>query len=214
MIGNVFNFPQHHFQKKVFILDKITINSYNLEAEKIAELHASLTPHRIYELVEKYFIKNESTADIGCGIGRDVNWLSNHDFSVVGVDASEGMLKQARQLYPNLNFKLDYLPTLLSFENSKFQNILCSAVLMHLDKIAMQAACLRLVNLLKKDGRLIISIRGTTEKDKRENGKLYESINVESFKQLFEKNNCKIVLYENEIEQKRSLTWHNFVIKK
>ncbi len=195
-------------------MDKITIESYNQEAKEIAKLHASLTPHRIYELIDQYFIKGKSTADIGCGIGRDTNFLNNHGFSVVGVDASEGMLKQARQLYPALDFQLDYLPTLASFENSEFQNILCSAVLMHLDKIAIEAACFRLVELLRKDGRLIISIRGTNEKDKRENGKLYEAISVESFKELFEKNGCEILLHESEIEQKRGLTWHNFVIKK
>jgi hypothetical protein len=61
---------------------------------------------------------------------------------------------------------------------------------------------------------LIISIRGTNEDNKRENGKLYESIDVESFSQFFKQNNCEILLYENEVEQKRQLTWHNFVIKK
>jgi 2-polyprenyl-3-methyl-5-hydroxy-6-metoxy-1,4-benzoquinol methylase len=192
----------------------ITVDSYNQEAEKIAKLHASLTPHRIYELIEQYFIKGKSTADIGCGTGRDTNFLNNQGFSVVGVDASEGMLKQARQLYPDLNFRLDYLPTLVNFKNSEFQNILCSAVLMHLNENTIEAACLRLVQLLKKDGRLVVSIRGTNKKDKRENGKLYESINVESFKQLFEQNGCEILFYENEVEQNRGLTWHNFVIKK
>jgi 2-polyprenyl-3-methyl-5-hydroxy-6-metoxy-1,4-benzoquinol methylase len=195
-------------------IDKKTIDVYNDEAEKIAKLHASLTPHRIYELINQYFIKGKSTVDIGCGIGRDTNFLNSQGFSVVGVDASQGMLKQAKKLYSDLDFQLDYLPTLASFENSTFQNILCSAVLMHLEEIAIEAACLRLVELLKKDGRLIISIRGTNEKDKRENGKLYEAINVESFKELFEKNGCEILLYEKEIEQKRGLTWHNFVIKK
>ena len=79
-------------------MDITTINIYNQEAESIAKLHASLTPCRIYELIDKYFIKNKSTADIGCGIGRDVNWLNDNDFPSIGVDASEGMLKQARGL--------------------------------------------------------------------------------------------------------------------
>ncbi len=195
-------------------MDIQTINSYNNEAEKIAKLHSSLTPHRIYELINQYFIKGKSTADIGCGIGRDTNFLNNQGFSVVGVDASEGMLKQAQQLYLDLDFRLDYLPTLANFKNSEFQNILCSAVLMHLDEVAIEAACIRLVELLKTNGCLIISIRSTNEKDKRENGKLFESINVESFKHFFKKNGCEILLYENEVEKDRGLTWHNFVIKK
>ena len=93
-------------------MDSTTINSYNHENETIAKLHASLTPHRIYELIDLYFIKNAPTADIGCGIGRDTHWLNNQGFSVIGIDASDGMLKQARQLFPQLLFKHDYLPQL------------------------------------------------------------------------------------------------------
>lgn len=195
-------------------MDITTINIYNQEAESIAKLHASLTPCRIYDLIDKYFIKNKSTADIGCGIGRDVNWLNNNEFPSIGVDASEGMLKQARGLYPNINFQMDYLPELNTLASLTFQNILCSAVLMHLDNHALELACLRLLQLLNNDGRLIISIRGTNEPNKRENNKLYEPIDIEMLTQLFLNNQCEILLYESEVEQKRGLTWHNFVIRK
>ena len=53
-------------------MDITTINIYNHEAKSITKLHLSLTPNRIYELIDQYFITNKSTADIGCGIGRDV----------------------------------------------------------------------------------------------------------------------------------------------
>ncbi len=195
-------------------MDKETINTYNQEAENIAQLHASLTPHRIYELIDQYFIKNAVTADIGCGIGRDTNWLNNQKFPAIGVDASEEMLKQAGRLYPDLIFQQDYLPALSSFSDSEFQNILCSAVLMHLDENSIETAWLRLVQLLKPNGRLIISIRGTHEENKRENGKLYEPIDIGLLSQFFEQNGCEILLYESELELKRQLTWHNFVIKK
>jgi hypothetical protein len=61
---------------------------------------------------------------------------------------------------------------------------------------------------------LIITLRGTNQENKRENGKLYEAIDIESFSQYFRQNNCEIMLYEQELEQKRQLIWHNFVIKK
>lgn len=195
-------------------MDKETIKTYDQEAENIAQLHATLTPHRIYELIEGHFIKELSTADIGCGIGRDTYWLNQHGFPTIGVDASEEMLKQARRLYPDLIFSQDYLPTLSGFDDSQFQNILCSAVLMHLDSNSVKTACLRLLQLLKPNGRLIISIRGTHEENKRENGKLYEAIDIDSVSQFFEQNNCDILLYGSELEPKRQLTWHNFVIKK
>ncbi|MEY3761197.1 MAG: hypothetical protein RIR39_2688 [Pseudomonadota bacterium] len=37
-------------------MDKQTIDTYNQEAESITQLHATLTPHRIYALIDRYFI--------------------------------------------------------------------------------------------------------------------------------------------------------------
>jgi len=144
----------------------------------------------------------------------EIQWLNKQGFLTLGVDASAGMLKQARQLYPDLLFNEDCLPELASLNGLHFQNILCSAVLMHLDKASIEQACERLLHLLLTDGCLIITLRGTNQENKRENGKLYEAIDIESFSQYFRQNNCEIMLYEKEVEQKRQLIWHNFVIKK
>ena len=113
-------------------MDKETIDTYNREAESIARLHSTLTPHRIYELIDQYFIKDGTTIDVGCGIGRDTHWLSQQGYPTTGVDASEQMLKQAQSLYPNDYFVQDDLPELNQLGETRFQNLLCSAVLMHL----------------------------------------------------------------------------------
>lgn len=195
-------------------MDKETIDTYNREAERIAQLHLTLTPSRLYDLIELYFIKNGSTLDVGCGIGRDTNWLANRDYSVIGLDASEGMLEQARKYYPQITFKKDFLPDLRTLADAQFQNILCSAVLMHLDYESIKKACLRLLQLLTANGYLILSVRRTNELNKRENGKLYEPIDIKSILQFFKENNSEILLCEKAVEVKRQLTWHTIVIRK
>ena len=193
-------------------MDKQTINTYNLEAERIAQLHCNLTPSQIYALITKYFTKAAQTLDVGCGIGRDTQWLTQQGYSAMGVDASDGMLAQAQQLYPDLHFIKDSLPNLNSLNGQTFQNILCSAVLMHLNKASIDRACLRLLALLKPDGHLIISIRATEADDHREQGKLYEAIDINDFKHFFLQQGCSIVFYEQALEPARELIWHNFVI--
>ncbi|MFI3221777.1 MAG: class I SAM-dependent methyltransferase [Methylococcaceae bacterium] len=193
-------------------MDKQTIDLYNLDAERIAQLHSSLTPSRIYALITKYFTKAAQTLDVGCGIGRDTQWLTQQGYSALGVDASEGMLKQAQHLYPQVRFINDSLPNLNSLNGQTFQNILCSAVLMHLNKTSIDSACLRLLALLKPSGHLIMSIRGTDADDQREQGKLYEAIDIKAFKHFFLQQHCTIVFYEQEVESARHLIWHNFVI--
>ena len=195
-------------------MDKQTIETYDREAERIAQLHSSLTPGRLYTLITEYFTKTGNTLDVGCGIGRDTQWLNQNGYSAIGIDASEGMLKQAQLLYPQVHFIKDSLPDLTSLNDQTFQNILCSAVLMHLNKADLEQACLKLVTLLKASGHMIISIRETNAVDHRENGKLYEPFDINAFKHLFLQHQCKIVLEEQELEPARQLTWYNFVIRK
>ena len=195
-------------------MDKQTIETYDREAEHIAQLHSNLTPDRLYSLITAYFTKTGNTLDVGCGIGRDTQWLNQNGYSAIGIDASEGMLKQAQQLYPQVRFLKDFLPDLTSLNDQTFQNILCSAVLMHLNKADLEQACLKLVTLLKASGHMIISIRETNAVDHRENGKLYEPFDINAFKHLFLQHQCKIVLEEQELEPARQLTWYNFVIRK
>lgn len=195
-------------------MDKQTIDAYNLEAKSIARLHSSLTPQRIYQLINQYFIKGGKTLDVGCGIGRDTHWLNQELFSTIGVDGSVEILKYAQASHPNDNFLQDYLPDLKKLENLRFQNILCSAVLMHLEKDDLKAACNRLLQLLDNNGCLLISFRGTNEINHREKGKLYKIININNFLNIFTENQCKVLVQERETELSRNFIWHNFVIYK
>jgi SAM-dependent methyltransferase len=195
-------------------MDKTTIDSYNKDADNIAQLHASLTPEKLYNLINQHFIKKGLTADIGCGIGRDSHYLSEQGFKVLSVEPSTAMLQKSRELYPYLTLQEDYLPNLNSLAVNTFQNILCSAVLMHLHQSDIKTACLRLLALLKNEGILIITLRGTHQPDKRENGKLYEDINTANLCQLFTDNQATVLIHEIDLEPKRQLTWHNLVIKK
>lgn len=195
-------------------MDDLTINSYNLEADQVATLHSGLTPTRLYALITEYFTKNTQTLDVGCGIGRDTNWLNQQGYPALGIDASAGMLNQAKHRYSEVTFIEDTLPNLKTLNKQRFNNILCSAVLMHLNHQTLDTACLRLITLLEPAGHLIISIRNTKADNHRENGKLYEDIDIEAFKELFILQHCQILIAEQEIEPARKLTWHNFVIKK
>jgi len=195
-------------------MDNTTIETYNREAESISALHSNLIPTRIYELIQNHFIPFEKTADIGCGAGRDTYWLNQQGFDVVGIDASHGMLKKAKSQYPDIRFIEDFLPELSQLKTNSLQNILCSAVLMHINQEKIFSACLRLIELLKPNGCLIISFRETKNEDFRENGKLYENIQVESLIIFFKRYQCDIILHESTVEQTRGLTWQTIVIKK
>lgn len=51
--------------------------------------------------------KGSFVVDLGCGTASITEKLSEKGFEILGIDASETMLEKAKNLYPQLNFKLD-----------------------------------------------------------------------------------------------------------
>ena len=105
-------------------MDKNTIESYDKDAKNIAQLHSTLIPEGIYNLIEQFFIRGGKTIDIGSGIGRDTYWLNQSGYPCIGIDASIEILNEAHTLYPKETFTHDFLPDLDSLANLNFQNIL------------------------------------------------------------------------------------------
>jgi ubiquinone/menaquinone biosynthesis C-methylase UbiE len=195
-------------------MDIITIEAYNFKANIISKSHDILIPQQLYQLALKYFVPNGKTLDIGCGSGRDTAWLAKNGFEAMGIDASSGMLDQARKRHPELTFQQIALPDLTGIADGSYSNALCSAVLMHLEHGSLNIAAKNILRILCQGGILLLSFRGTREVDKRENGKLYETIAKEEAIGLFEQEGGKLLLYESTLETSRNHLWHTFVFKK
>src|SRR5690242_8363380 len=95
-------------------MDASTIQAYDAHAPEYATSMRRLDPEKIYPGLPGLFHAGRSTADIGCGSGRDLAWLQKLGYQVVGYDASEGMLGEARTAYPGIDVRPDTLPDLAS----------------------------------------------------------------------------------------------------
>ncbi len=195
-------------------MDLQTISVYDSSAELIAAQHKTLVPTRIYQLINQFFIKDGVCADVGCGIGRDSAWLFGQGYPVIGMDASEGMLQQAKGNYPYIHFVHDGLPQLEKQADASFANVLCSAVIMHLPDNQIACAVTNLVRIITAGGVLIISFRGTNSKDHRENGKLYNSIEVDKLISMFVRSGAMLLHSEIDLEEDRRMEWTNIIFKK
>ena len=195
-------------------MDQQTIEIYNQSAKQIAALHKNLVPQSIYQLVDQFFVRGAACADIGCGIGRDSHWLSQQGYPITGIDAAEGMLLEARQRYPGLHFIHDSLPLLKKIKDGDFTNVLCSAVIMHLESDQLATAIFHLLRIMIIGGVVVISFRGTDNENNREDGKLYTRILVDEMIATFSKYGAMTLNYERKYEPGRDLEWHNLVFRK
>lgn len=155
-------------------MDPKTLQAYDQRAPDYArEWNHQAPPSDMYALLLRHF-RPGPTVDVGCGSGRDLAWLSAQGFDALGVEASSGLLTQARTLHPDLRFALTHLPELDGLQAGSFQNVLCETVIMHLPEDQVAVATQRLRALLRPGGTLYLSWRVTPEVSIRDAaGRLY-----------------------------------------
>lgn len=102
---------------------------------------------------------SDDIIDIACGPGHITNWLSKvTGGKVTGIDISEAMIKQARALYPETEFRkiavedLDY--------NDKFDIVFCNSALQWFSD--PDRAMAAIFNSLKKSGKLGLACPATS----------------------------------------------------
>lgn len=185
-------------------MDYKTVKIYDDKAQEIAERHKRLNPERLHELAKKFFVPDGKTADIGCGMGRDTQWLNDSGYPAIGYDPSEGMLKIARMTYLGLEFHNASLPD-LTLPDESFENVYLCSVLMHVPEAALVKTVVNLLRVTKKNGHIVLCYRKRTdEKDER----LFEEHRPEKVSILFESMGAKTLLIETDG------VWYNLVFQK
>src|SRR5271154_2803896 len=130
-------------------MDRKTLAAYDHDAAAFAkDWHEQPAPTDLQDIVTRFFIKGGSTADVGCGSGREVAWLNANGFVAEGFDASDGLLAQARARYPPPQFGHPELPDLAGIAADHFDNVLCETVIMHLEHPLIAPSIRRMLDIV------------------------------------------------------------------
>lgn len=187
-------------QERIKNMDLKTMSAYSENATDYSnDWLAQPEPIDMYELLQRHFLVKGDTADIGCGNGRDSNWLSKNGFQVTGYDASPELIKLASGLYPHIQFHHAVLPALAEVQK-QFDSILCETVIMHLAKEQIHEAVRNLKRILKKGGVLYLSWRVTEKADHRhDDGRLYSAFDPDFI--VYEFESASILHFEDKISK-------------
>lgn len=185
-------------EEQLTIKDEKTHSAYAENASEYSQDWLSQPePTDIYQLIKKFFIPNGVTADIGCGNGRDSNWMNQNGFQVSGFDSSRELLKLACELFPQVPFSKATLPDLEDIKN-QYDNVFCETVIMHLPKNQIVSAIQSLKRILKPNGILYLSWRVTEGEDTRhKDGRLYTAFDPDFITNQFELKD--IIFFEDKI---------------
>jgi SAM-dependent methyltransferase len=143
-------------------------SAYSNNISDFAKIYNSVsTPEVLPDFVQtilEYENRNDvSILDVGCGVGRDAFWLAEQGFKVWAIDSSPEMINNAKENLPhnNIVYLHDSAPDLNEIKalGKKFDVVLMSAFLFHLDTHERKQFLENLKSLVKENAYVFISLR-------------------------------------------------------
>jgi len=128
-------------------------------AEAYAKLEFPGTYYLAYrdlpEIIFKH-VKGRKAIDFGCGTGRSTRFLQKIRFDAVGVDIAEDMIKQARQIDPEGDYRLIKDGDFSRFEEGAYDLILSVFTFDNIPTRKKKVKLLKkLGGLLKSEGKIV-----------------------------------------------------------
>lgn len=132
------------------------------------------------ELIINEKIINPSILEIGCGNGKNMNYLSNNlDCKMMGVDTCQNFIDMC--LSSNLNVKKNNI-TNLDFKDSTFDYILCIATFHHLLSETDKNKGMKEIIRIMKSGAIGIITCWSTEQPEDSKFNFHDGINIVMWK--------------------------------
>lgn len=172
-------------------MDPKTIQYYDEHGDELFAAYAKSKsgPAKYFKVA---FPQGSEILDIGAGSGRDLGILIRENYDAYGAEPSHRLRELALQS-PILAGRIweGALPDLASRIGRKFDGILCSAVFQHVPREQQFDAAFDIRNLLKGNGRLLLSIPkdrpGIGASGRDAGGRLFTPLVAEEVELLFER---------------------------
>jgi len=136
-----------------------TIQAYDNAPDKYASATGEMINRPELEIMLKY-LSDQSLPilDVGSGSGRDAEILTKMGYKTVSIDLSAELLRKAKSLHPDLEFKhMDIRK--LDFPDNSFGGIWCNAVLLHLNDDDLARALEEIYRVLAPEGIVAVSFK-------------------------------------------------------
>ncbi len=155
---------------------------YNQNADSYFEATAHLDMGDFYEHFLEFIPQGGHILDLGCGSGRDTLAFLNRGYRVTALDASEEMVKRAKEFTGSDILHLDF--SQISFEIT-FDSVFACATLLHVPREELPEMLIKIHSALQDHGVLYMSFKNGEFNGKR-NGRHFTDMNRESLTELLE----------------------------
>lgn len=205
-------------------MDTQTINAYEQHGADFAKRYRAITRVST-ERYKAAFGYRARILDIGAGSGVDMAHLLESGYDVIGIEPSATLRRETLEHFPQLHARLHDAAMPLSEEHLKkwhrrFEGIMCSAVFMHLNKDEQKRAIHNIYDLLKPEGRLMLTVsatrNGLDDQRRDEFGRYYAELSKERVHSLCESAGLSIVEIWNTDDQwqRSDISWSTYLAEK
>jgi ubiquinone/menaquinone biosynthesis C-methylase UbiE len=192
--------------------------AYDALASVFAERHAEIPPG-VAAAADRFLAaldRRPHILDLGCGHGRDAEYLAARGATVVGADLSWGMLAHAlqRAFGSLVECDLRHLP----FAERAFTGVWCNASLLHVPKIDAPGVLAEIRRILANNGVLYVGIQEGDEECWEPttwvNGeaRFFARYRAEDFQRLLDQ--AGFLTFAREVESDPDRTWLRFVARR
>lgn len=205
-------------------MDRPTLDAYAAHAVEFVRRHAA-AGNGVAEHFPLAFPAGSHVLDVGSGSGRDLAALVAAGHEARGVEPVAAMRAEAARLHPELDGRMvegalpDGLPSAEAL-GGPFDGILCSAVLMHLDRSELFDATFRLRGLLRPGGRALVSVpierRDVGEDGRDPLGRLFNGVAAGELELLFQRVGFRTISRSENDDTlgRKAVRWAVFVFER
>ncbi|MDO8264838.1 MAG: methyltransferase domain-containing protein [Candidatus Parcubacteria bacterium] len=133
---------------------KKTVENYNLIADDFSRTRKEAWPE-IKFLFESHIIPGDKVLDLGCGNGRQYQFIMETEGEYFGVDNSEKLIEICKKKYPEGKFQTANALN-LPYPDNYFDKVYSIAVLHHMPSDEFRFRFLQEANRVLKPGGLLI----------------------------------------------------------
>jgi len=192
-----------------------TLTYYDENAVVLSKRYNSANVENIHKILTTTFPQKSKLLELGCGSGRDINFMSNKGHEIIGIDGSFKMIEEAKKNHPNIKNKIFYKKVQdLDFDENSFDGIYSIATLMHLTTFEIESAIDKIHYILKQGGKVVISI-SVKRNDIDENERYFNNLEISKWEEMF-KNKFKIIdrILSSDGLNRSGFEWFTYVLKK
>jgi SAM-dependent methyltransferase len=154
-----------------------------------------------------------TVVDVGCGSGRDILWLKNRGYDVIGLERSSGLAGLARTHTACRIIEADF--ETYDFSKLSADALVLIGALVHLPRPKFPKVFKAICRALKKSGTLLITMKQGKGAVADPQGRHFYLWQDEDLREVFQSQNLPVIdFFRQPSKINPAETWLGYVLKK